>query len=100
MQSNALVPGLCLCALAAGCAETFHRPQAAPQPRVPTIYLHAPNETAPEWLADNPHPGFRNCRVDTVDCMDLDSRPFQPCLVDVAPCPRDAERILVPAFPR
>ncbi len=94
MKTITLISGICFFALAAGCADTHRKPHVR-QPGVATFYFHAPYESAPEWFADNPHPGFRNCRVNTVDCMDLDERPFQPCLVDTAPCPRDAERILV-----
>ncbi len=93
MKTTAFAFGLGLCVLAAGCADTNGRSQADP-PRMAANYLHLPDgNSSPEWFADNPRPSFRSCRVDTVDCMDLDERPFRACLLDSDRCPHDAERI-------
>jgi hypothetical protein len=95
VKTTAIAFGLCICALAAGCADTYRRSQGD-QPRVAANYLqHLDEEGSPEWRADNPQRAFRSCRVDTVDCMDLDERPFRACLLDSEHCPSDAERILL-----
>lgn len=93
MKTPVIAFGLFLCTLAAACADTNGWSQSG-QPKIAANYLQHPDAgDSPEWLADNPRLLFRNCRVDTVDCMDLDERPFRACLLDSERCPRDAERI-------
>lgn len=38
-------------------------------------------------------PPVQACHVGTRSCMDLDARPFAPCLLTEQHCPRDAEFI-------
>jgi hypothetical protein len=40
---------------------------------------------------DREQPTAQLCLLDATDCLALDSRPFEPCLIATERCPRDAQ---------